>query len=299
MKSDVFYWVLNMSLHGSLLCLIVLLLRRIRRLPRGFVYGLWSLPFLRLVLPVGLNSPLSIMRLLEKMGTRRVTTYDLPIPYSAMNSVHFAEGYAPVTYETNVLTGTMETLALIWLIVACACALAAAILYLCTRDELRELQPREDYYLSGSVTAPALYGVLRPKILLPLGTPEEVLPYILLHENVHRRRWDNLWRAVAILTCCLHWFNPLCWLSLKYFLQDMELSCDATVLKKLGEEEKKSYALALLETAQRRSLFVSAFGGASLRLRVENVLAYRRLTLLSAIAFAALFAVIALVLLTN
>lgn len=298
MKSDIFYWILNMSLHGGLLCLLVLLLRRIKRLPRGFVYSLWALPFLRLVLPLGLNSPLSIMRLLERLGTRRVRL-NISEVFSAMNSVAMAGSYAPVTYETNVLTELMETLALIWLIVACGLVLAAAILYFCTRDELRNPEKQEGYFLSDSITAPALYGIFRPKILLPRGIAPQALPYILLHEQVHRRRGDNLWRAVAILTCCIHWFNPLCWLSLKYFFEDMELSCDAAVLKQLGEQEKKTYALALLDTAQSRNLFVSAFGGAGLRLRVERVLAYRRLTILSALAFGALFALIALVLLTN
>ena len=298
MKSDIFYWILNMSLHGGLLCLLVLLLRRIKRLPRGFVYSLWALPFLRLVLPLGLNSPLSIMRLLERLGTRRVRL-NISEVFSAMNSVAMAGSYYPVTYETNVLTGLMETLALIWLIVACGLVLAAAILYFCTRDELRNPEKQEGYYLSDSITAPALYGIFRPKILLPRGIAPQALPYILLHEQVHRRRGDNLWRSVAILTCCIHWFNPLCWLSLKYFFEDMELSCDAAVLKQLGEQEKKTYALALLDTAQSRNLFVSAFGGAGLRLRVERVLAYRRLTVLSALAFGALFALIALVLLTN
>ena len=75
--------------------------------------------------------------------------------------------------------------------------------------------------------------------------------------------------------------------------------CLAVVADILGEQEKKTYALALLDTAQSRTLFVSAFGGAGLRLRVERVLAYRRLTILSALAFGALFALIALVLLTN
>lgn len=298
MKSDIFYWILNMSLHGGLLCLLVLLLRRIKRLPRGFVYSLWVLPFLRLVLPLGLNSPLSIMRLLERLGTRRVSMSRSEF-FSIMNSVTLAGSYDPVTYETNVLTGLMETLALVWLIVACGLILAAVILYFCTRDELRNPEKQEGYYLSDSITAPALYGIFRPRILLPRGIAPQALPYILLHEQVHRRRGDNFFRAVAILTCCIHWFNPLCWLSLKFFFEDMELSCDAAVLKKLGEPEKKTYALALLATAQSRNLFVSAFGGAGLRLRVERVLAYRRLTILSALAFVALFALIALVLLTN
>ncbi len=315
MKSDVFYWILNMSLHGSLLCLIVLLIRRIKPLPKGFVYGLWSLPFLRLICPLGVKSPWSFMNLLERLGTREVEVSELELfassangqelasadmqIFATFNHVQFADSYAPLTYKTNVLTDTMETLTLIWFIVACACILTALLLYIFTQRELRGVEKREGYAYSDRVTAPALYGILRPRIILPYGVSEKALPHILRHEGIHRKRGDNLWRAVAVLTCCVHWFNPLCWLSLKYFFEDMELSCDAAAIRKMEEQERKSYALALLETAEQRNLFISAFGGAKLRLRVEHILAYRNLTAAASLAFAALFAVIAVVLATN
>lgn len=315
MKSDVFYWVLNMSIHGGLLCLIVLLLRRIRAFPKGFVYGLWCLPFLRLICPLGVKSPWSFMNLLERLGTREVEVSELALfassangqelastdvqIFATFNHVQFANSYAPITYKTNVLTGTMETLTLIWFIVACACLLTALLLYIFTKRELRGAEKREGFYCSDRVTAPALYGILRPRIVLPYGVSEEARPHILRHEGIHRKRGDNLWRAVGILTCCVHWFNPLCWLCLKYFFEDMELSCDAAAIGKMDEQGRKDYALALLESAEQKNLFVSAFGGAKLRLRIKNILAYRNLTLMASLAFAALFAVIALVLATN
>ena len=301
MKSDVFYWILNMSLHGGLLCLVVLLLRRIKALPKGFVYGLWILPLLRLAFPFGINSPLSIMRLLEKLGTRRVEIpqTEKPLILYAMNSIRWADGYFPVVYENNVLTGTMEILALIWLIVAGVCVLGAAVLYALSRRKLGKAEKKQGYYCSDRITAPVLFGIFRPKILLPYGISEGALPHILRHEDIHAHRGDNFWRLLGILLCCVHWFNPLCWLSLKYFFEDMELSCDALAVCRMDEAERKNYALALVETAEQKSLFASAFGGAKLRPRVENVLAYRNLTVGASLAFAALFAVITVVLATN
>lgn len=301
MKSDVFYWILNMSIHGGLMCLIVLLLRRIKALPRGFVYGLWILPLLRLAIPFGINSPLSIMRLLEKLGTRRVAvprTEGSFLLYS-MNSLQLADRYSPIVYESNVLTKTMETLALIWIIVACVCVLVVALLYALSCRSLGKAEKKAGYYFSDRITAPVLCGIFRPKILLPYSISESALPYVLCHEGIHAHRGDNFWRLLGILLCCLHWFNPLCWLSLKYFFEDMELSCDALAVCRMDEAERKNYALALVETAEQKSLFASAFGGAKLRPRVENILAYRNLTLGASLAFAALFAVIALVLATN
>lgn len=315
MKSDIFYWVLNMSLHGGLVCLIVLALRRLPRLPRGFVYALWLLPALRLCLPMGLRGRWSLMALLERLGTRRVTVplgqagavWSAPVVENGpatgdllmVNSVGLAESYFPISYKTNVLTEVFETAALIWAIVAAACALAALILCLCTRQELRHARRREGYWVSDRVTAPGLYGVLRPRIILPEGLPATALPHILRHEAVHARRRDNLWRCAAILICCLHWFNPLCWLCLRAFFADMELACDAAVLRKLEPEARKDYARALLDAARPRSLFVSAFGGAKIRLRIETVLSYRKLTTGAVVAFAALFLAIAATLVLN
>ncbi|MBQ7871441.1 MAG: peptidase M56 BlaR1 [Oscillospiraceae bacterium] len=328
MKSDVFYWVLNMSLHGGLVCLIVLALRKLPRLPRGFVYALWLLPALRLCLPVGLRGRWSLMALLTKLGTRQIslttlapatpgpTLEDDLVEYTAQvspgesltgnlhsatitNSIQAAESYFPITYKTNVLTEVFETAALVWVIGAAACLLAGLILYICTRQELRHARPGEGYWISDRVTAPALYGVLRPRIILPEGVPATALPHILRHEQVHARRRDNLWRWAAVLLCCVHWFNPLCWLCLKYFFTDMELACDAAVLQKMDPSARKDYARALLDTAQSRRLFVSAFGGAKIRLRVQTVLSYKKLTATAIIAFTALFAAIAATLLMN
>ena len=46
-------------------------------------------------------------------------------------------------------------------------------------------------------------------------------------------------------------------------------------------------------------MFASPFGGAKVRLRVKNILNYRKLSALSVVGFAALVLAIAYVLLTN
>jgi beta-lactamase regulating signal transducer with metallopeptidase domain len=91
----------------------------------------------------------------------------------------------------------------------------------------------------------------------------------------------------------------LSWIFLKYFFEDMELACDARVLRKLDERQTKEYAGAILECAAGKTFFASAFGGARTRLRLENILSYNKLTLLSSLCFAALVAAIVVVLITN
>jgi hypothetical protein len=82
----------------------------------------------------------------------------------------------------------------------------------------------------------------------------------------------------------------------------MELSCDEAVLRKgrYGREERKAYALTLLRFAEEKRLLIStAFGGARIKVRVANVLNYKRLTVIGAAASAAFILTVALVLLTN
>ncbi len=288
MKSDVFYWVLNLSLHGSLVCVLIWLLRLIRRIPRRVIYLLWLAPALRLTLPFAPSLPWSFMGLLRKLGARTVT---LPggDGIQATNVVQAADRYFPITYKTDALQGLFETCALIWTVGAAACLLTGLVLYTMTRAELRGARPlRPGIRVSEKVVSPGLVGILRPSILVPPGMGGQLLDYVEAHEAVHRRRLDNLWRCLALGICCLHWFNPFVWFSLKLFFTDMELSCDEAVIRKLEPKARKEYATALLSVAEGRDLFVSAFGGAKLRLRIERVLSYKRLTLGAALAFTAL-----------
>lgn len=294
MKSDVFYWVLNLSIHGGLVCLLIWLVRLIRAIPRRVISALWIGAAVRLTLPFAPSLPWSFMGLLRQLGSRTVT---IPGPdflpretdIQALNSVQTATDYFPITYKTDVLKELFETCALIWIIVAAACFLTMAVLYVMTQMELRKAKPlRPGVWVSEKVISPGLVGILRPKILVPPGTQGKLLDYVEAHERVHRRRLDNLWRMLALLICCVHWFNPVVWFSLKLFFADMELSCDEQVVRRYSVAERKDYALALLSVAKGQNLFVSAFGGAKLRLRIERVLSYRRLTVGVSIVFSLL-----------
>jgi len=56
-------------------------------------------------------------------------------------------------------------------------------------------------------------GLIRPKIYLPCGLSGREQEYIILHEQHHIRRFDHIFKVLAFLTLCVHWFNPLVWLA--------------------------------------------------------------------------------------
>ena len=57
MIGEIFYWIFNMSLVASLMGIIVLLLRKIRSVPKRYAVFLWIIPFFRMCVPLGLNNP--------------------------------------------------------------------------------------------------------------------------------------------------------------------------------------------------------------------------------------------------
>ena len=303
--SEVFYWIVNMSILAGFTGLIVAVLRKIHKIPRFAVYLLWLLPLIRFWIPFGPVSRWSLLSLISRYTTRTVVIWNEPaatgVPeFSMSNSIQAADSYFPIVYKTLTLKNLFEVSAMIWAILAAAAILTSIFLYTVTKRELRDARHLQgNIWQSGKITSPAVYGIFRAKIIIPDFVSEQDLPYILAHEKVHIRRRDNLWRVIAIITACLHWFNPLSWIFLKWFFTDMELACDSKALRILGEDRAKAYASALLACAAGKSVFASAFGGARTRVRIENILSYKKLTVLSSLAFGALIVAVAFVLITN
>lgn len=65
MLGEIFYWIFNMSITAAMAGLIVLLIRTVRKVPRRVVCCLWIVPFLRMAVPLGFNSPYSLLSLLS------------------------------------------------------------------------------------------------------------------------------------------------------------------------------------------------------------------------------------------
>ena len=305
MLGEIFYWLFNMSLVASISGLIVWGLRAIPRLPRRYACWLWLIPMIRMVIPVGLGSRWSLMTLLSKLTTRTVVVWergDLSFAYT--NAVMAANSYFPVTYRINLLEELFAIAAVIWLAVTAGIVITLSVLYIATKRELREaVRWKENVYLSDRVTSPALYGILRPRIILPIGWEgREDLPLILAHERAHARHADNLWRILAFLTVAVHWFNPLAWILLRVALSDLELYCDERVVRDMGEGDKRAYASALIGSVERvreQAFFASTFGGARIRVRIERIFNYRRLSRFSTVCAAMMILAIAWVLLTS
>ena len=302
MLQEVFYWIFNMSIAAAITGMIIMIVRQIKKIPRRLTTFLWIIPFLRMTFPVGLNSPYGLMSLLSKLTTKTIVVYQPTddIAFSMTNSVMAADTYFPITYKVNILEDIFSAASVIWIIVSLSILLMLAVTYFTTVYEIKDsTHLRDNIYLSEKIVSPAVYGIIKPKIILPVSYKDRDVELILLHEKTHIRSLDNLWRIIAFVIVAVHWFNPLSWLFLKGFLADLELSCDERVLTKIGFDRAKDYASSLLESKQGATVFASAFGGAKIRTRIENILSFKKLTWLSLTVFIALIGAIFCVLLTN
>ena len=108
--------------------------------------------------------------------------------------------------------------------------------------------------VSAQVRAPAVYGLWRPRLLVPAEgldglTPREA-EHFLLHELAHIKRGDLWVHGATLAVQIVYWFNPLLWLVRRQLTHLRELCCDATVARLL-REQTADYRATLLETARR------------------------------------------------
>ena len=138
---------------------------------------------------------------------------------------------------------------------------------------------KDNVYTSDAISTPFVFGIVRPKIYLPKGLTEQQQNYVITHEKVHIRRGDHIIKLFAFVITCIHWFNPLVWLSFFLLEKDMEMSCDEKVLQILGHEHKKDYSYCILSLASDKRFVPKAylsFGDSDTKKRIKNVLNYKK-----------------------
>ena len=98
------------------------------------------------------------------------------------------------------------------------------------------------------VSTPMLMGYVHPSIVLPSAElSDKDFYYIVLHELMHHKRRDILYKWLVELTVCLHWFNPAVYLMRRELTRACEFSCDAAVLVKVGRNHALDYGKTPLD----------------------------------------------------
>jgi len=100
------------------------------------------------------------------------------------------------------------------------------------------------------INAPMLIGFTNPTILLPACEyNQEELYFIFLHELVHFKRRDLLYKLALVVVKCIYWFNPAVHMMAKQANKDIETICDSLTITGLGMASRKKYSEILLSMA--------------------------------------------------
>jgi len=102
-------------------------------------------------------------------------------------------------------------------------------------------------YLSSHITTPFLYGIFKPRIVLPdIEFTTEELQHVYLHELTHWKRNDAWLKCLLLFINAIHWFNPLAYMARRDIDRFCELSCDESVVKSMNSQERRRYCELML-----------------------------------------------------
>ena len=298
----------QMSVAGGVLILFIVLIRAlaIHRLPKTTFLALWMIAALRLLLPFSIPLPFNIHIGLDVFSD---VVQELP----SGNIASTLPGDSPPSYDIGTAvpspaTEHISTFEILWLVGVLLLAIYFSISYFRSMRKFRMSIPDNTPYIQNWLTAhqisrplavrssdlissPLTYGILHPVILLPKKldrNDQAALKYVLTHEYVHIRRFDAITKILFAAVLCIHWFNPLVWVMYVLANRDMELSCDAWVIRMLGEKNRSSYALMLIKMEERRSgisALCSHLGKNAISERIEAIMKFKKTSIL-ACAFA-------------
>ncbi|MFO7612558.1 MAG: M56 family metallopeptidase [Clostridia bacterium] len=105
---------------------------------------------------------------------------------------------------------------------------------------------------SGLFSSPAVYGLLKPKLIIPnidafMEFDHWKKRNILIHELSHIKRHDNPIRFLISAICMVYWFNPFIWILFSNVRNAQEMLCDRNVLVAIPETKRRNYADLILD----------------------------------------------------
>lgn len=305
-----FLKLLNTSIAASYLILAVILLRLLlKKAPKWMFCGLWAIVGLRLALPFSIESVLSLVPSAETVPENIIysETPAIDSGFAAVNGFinpTLSQALAPATAsDSNPILVITQIAAVVWVAGLTAMLLYAIISCLDLRFRVRTAVGMEtDVWLSDGVGAPFVFGILRPKIYLPIDLDDAEMQAVLFHERAHIARRDHWFKPLGFLLLSVYWFNPLMWLAYVLLCRDIEFACDERVIKDLDLAQRKAYSQALLKCSSIRhvaSVCPLAFGEAGVTQRIKAVLNYKKPAFWGIIGAAAVCVALAVCFLTD
>lgn len=265
---------LQTLLQGTLLLAIIILVRKFLsgNVSRKIFVWLWCVAFIRLLLPFSVNIPIGDFFLKEKISESGAgygydfeydftseDTVSYPVPNFAPNSVtlpdnaDYTNSALPVSTILYAIWATGTVIMLIYFTTAYFHNKRKFRYCQCINDEkLSEfiqsqgLRRKVKILLSDDIASPMTYGIINPVIVLSSESSKHI-KLVLKHEIIHIKNLDVLKKAFAIGVLSVFWFNPIVWVAVRMFNEDIEYACDERVVNSSTCDIRQNYALALID----------------------------------------------------
>ena len=289
--------LIQIGLTVSLAALVPLLLRRVlkKRYPARAVCLVWALLALRLLVPVQLTLPEAPVRVTPRtnyvMQDDRMLFEQAGLPVEQTPARWVTDEQAAALSHANTSQTTTFNLTAVllglWLAGVVISAIRQAVSYGILKRRLdRTAGPAEradlldvldsqrsdlgisrkiPLLISPAADCPMLAGFIRPALYLPDENISAAdAAFIFRHELTHCRHGDLWLKLLLTAAQCVHWFNPLVYLIVRFAQEDIELACDDAVVRGQNAAYRRAYGETILRSAvaqsRRRQALVSCFG---------------------------------------
>lgn len=289
--------LMQTGLTVSLAALVPLLLRRVlkKRYPARAVCLVWALLALRLLVPVQLTLPEAPVQVTPRtnyvMQDDRMLFEQAGLPVEQTPARWVTDEQAAALSHANTSQTTTFNLTAVlrglWLAGVVISAIRQAVSYGILKRRLdRTAGPAEradlldvldsqrsglgisrkiPLLISPAADCPMLAGFIRPALYLPDENISAAdAAFIFRHELTHCRHGDLWLKLLLTAAQCVHWFNPLVYLIVRFAQEDIELACDDAVVRGQNAAYRRAYGETILRSAiaqsRRRQSLVSCFG---------------------------------------
>ncbi len=266
--SAILGWLFESTLYISILVCVILVLKAVTKgkLPAWWSYGLWLLLVLRMFVPWSFQSPVNIFNFFPETPDN-----DAYIPFLMEQVVSL-----PLAGNTSNVMSWDKPLLLVWFAGILFFSVSSLLKNLMFWVAIKRIVPVEDktvldlfddcrgmlavrrnvaLIVTDRVKSPALFGYLKPRLLIPpsflnsLG--EEDLRCVFFHELGHLKSHDIGISWLVNVLQVIYWFNPIVWYAFHNMRIDQEVACDAYVLSRIKYVNPADYANTIVDILER------------------------------------------------
>lgn len=301
--------LLSLSVSGTLLFLLISGLKLVyqNKFSRRWQYYIWIIVVLRFLLPFTPDTTL-VGSLFERFDTADITTAEENSESPANPAVTKTDkvpSQTPAPMRTHaakkIITDTAHNslnvsvcLFFLWAVPALILFVRKITVYqgyiryikaysteisdIKTLNQLSDckeklhIKTKVELHHNTLLTSPIMIGFFHPDIILPaekLKTNE--LSYIFIHELLHYKQRDMLYKWLIQIAVCIHWFNPFVYLLEKEVNRACELSCDEAVISMLDGNARREYGDMLISFIKTNHSYKNSLASVTLTEGAEQL----------------------------